>query len=709
MAADAQTASLAISDEQSAVRSDLDQLAINTIRTLTIDAVQKADSGHAGLPMGMAPVGYTLWTRFLRYDPAEPAWWNRDRFVLSAGHGCMLLYALLHLAGVDEIDAEGNKTGRKAVNLEDIESFRELGSRCPGHPEFGHTTGVEVTTGPLGQGAANSVGMAIAERWLEARFNRPELTLFDYRVYVLCSDGDMMEGVSGEAASIAGHLKLSNLCWIYDDNNVSIEGSTDLAFSEDVLRRFQGYGWATLEVDDANDVEAFARAVERFQKTTDRPTLIRVKSVIGYGSPHKQGTSKIHSDPLGEDEVRLTKRAYGWPEDAQFLVPAGVRERFDATLGERGRRLHAQWQEIFRRYAQAEPGLAEELRLMRAGKLPEGWDRDIPTFAADAKGMATRAASGKVLNAIAPRLPWLIGGSADLSPSTRTLLEFDGAGDFEVGGYSGRNLHFGVREHAMGAIANGLAVSRLRPYTGTFLIFSDYMRPPTRLAALMELPVVFVFSHDSISLGQDGPTHQPIEQLAALRAIPGLITLRPCDANETAEAWRAILSQSVRPACLMLSRQTLPSLDRFRYASAAGVARGAYVLADCEVGPPDLILLATGSEVSLCVDAYETLTAEGARVRVVSMPSWDLFEVQDEAYRRAVLPPEVTARLAVEEAAALGWDRYVGPSGGVIAMRSFGASAPAKNLQAKFGFTADHVAAAARRLLAGQPAREDRP
>jgi len=684
-------------DEDAAER---DRLAIATIRTLAIDAVQKAQSGHPGLPMGMAPVGYTLWTRFLRYDPRHPTWPNRDRFVLSAGHGSMLLYALLHLAGVRRVDRQGRILAIPAVSLDDIKQFRALDSVCPGHPEYGITTGVETTTGPLGQGAANSVGMAMAERWLEGRFNRPDAALFDYRVYALCSDGDMMEGVSGEAASLAGHLKLSNLCWIYDDNSVTIEGHTELAFSEDVIRRFQGYGWATIAVEDANDCEAFARAVETFQSTHDRPTLIQVKSVIGYGSPHKQGTSKIHSDPLGEEEVRLTKRAYGWPEDAQFLAPDAVRERFDATLGERGAQLQAAWERAFTAYAAAEPALAEELRRMRAGELPEGWDADIPMFPADPKGIATREASGRTLNAVAKRLPWLIGGSADLSPSTKTRLEFDGAGDFEAASYGGRNLHFGVREHAMGAIANGLALSSLRPYTGTFLIFSDYMRPPTRLAALMELPVVFIFSHDSISLGEDGPTHQPIEQLAALRAIPGLITLRPGDANETAEAWRVILAQSARPACLILTRQALPILDRTRYAAAAGVARGAYVLADTDRRPPELILIGAGSEVPLCVQAYEVLAADGVNVRVVSMPSWELFEDQDDGYRHAVLPPEVSARVAVEEAAALGWDRYVGPTGEIIAMRSFGASAPIRAVQTKFGFTVEHVLAAARRQLA---------
>ena len=683
------------SGHASTVPPDIDQLAISTIRTLAIDAVQRAQSGHAGMPMGMAPVAYTLWTRFLRFNPDDAAWINRDRFVLSAGHGSMLLYALLHLSGTRAVDEDGSVGDRAAVSVDDIRAFREPGSLCPGHPEFGLTTGVEVTTGPLGQGAANSVGMAIAERWLESRFNVRDTRVFDYNVYALCSDGDMMEGVSAEAASLAGHLKLSNLCWIYDDNSVTIEGRTDLAFDEDVARRFVAYGWATHTVDDANDCDAFARAVETFLATTDRPTLICVRSIIGYGSPHLQGTPKIHSDPLGEDEVRLTKRAYGWPEDAKFLVPDGVRDRFDATLGARGRQLQSEWGSALETYGSRAPALAAEIENMRTGAGPAGWDKDIPQFPADPKGISTREASGKVLNAIAAHIPWLVGGAADLAPSTKTRLQFPAAGDFQPGAYGGRNLHFGVREHAMGAIANGLAVSRLRPFVSTFLIFSDYMRPPTRLAALMAVPVVFVFSHDSISLGQDGPTHQPIEQLAALRAIPGLITLRPCDANEAAEAWRVIIGQTRRPACLVLSRQSLPTLDRSKYGSAEGVARGAYILADSASTPPQVILIASGSEVNLCLCAYERLTAQGVRTRVVSMPSFDLFEAQNEAYRRALLPPMVTARVAVEEGASLGWDRYVGPSGAIIAMRGFGASAPAEPLRERFGFTIDGVVDAA--------------
>jgi len=679
--------------------ADIDSLAIDTIRTLAIDAVQKADSGHAGAPMAMAPIGWTLWKRYLRYDPAEPAWPGRDRFVLSAGHGSMLLYALLFLAGVRRLDGHGKPTAKAAVSLKDIEDFRELGSVTAGHPEYGHTTGVEVTTGPLGQGVANSVGMAMSERWLATRYNQPGARLFDYNIYALCSDGDMMEGVASEAASMAGHLKLSNLCWIYDDNTVTIEGHTELAFNEDVAERFRAYGWATHQVDDANDCEAFARAIESFLATDDRPTLIVVKSVIGYGSPHKQGTSKAHSDPLGVDEVKLTKEAYGWPADAKFRVPAAVKENLGQALADRGGKLSAAWREGVKKLGKESPGLAAELAAMWASKLPKGWDADIPDFPPDAKGIATREASGKVLNAVAPNLPWLIGGSADLSPSTKTRLEFAGAGDFEPRGYGGRNLHFGIREHVMGSIANGMAVSRLRPYTGTFLIFSDYMRPPTRLAALMKLPVIFVFSHDSIGLGQDGPTHQPIEQLAALRAIPGMLVLRPADANETAEAWRVILAQTDRPACLILSRQAMPTLDRTKYAPAKGLAKGGYVVAGNPAATPDVILVATGSEVGLAIEAHEKLTAEGIASRVVSMPSFELFEEQDKTYRDKVLPPAVTARVTVEAAAPLGWDRYAGPTGEIIAMRSFGASAPIGPVMKHFGFTADHVHRAARRQI----------
>ncbi len=683
-------------DSQAPDTGDVDQLAINTIRTLTVDAVQGADSGHAGAPMGLAPVAYTLWSRFLRYDPKDPTWPDRDRFVLSCGHASMLLYSLIHLAGIERVDQHGNKVGKPAVSLDDIKAFREMDSVCPGHPEYRITTGVETTTGPLGQGAANSVGMAMAEKWLEQRFNRPGFEIYGHRIWALCSDGDLMEGVASEAASVAGHLKLGNLCWIYDDNHITIDGKTDISFTEDVGRRFEAYGWATFEVPDANDCEAFAAVVEKVLATTDRPCLIKVRSIIGFGAPGLQGTSKIHSDPLGEEEVRKTKRALGWPEDAKFLVPDGVRERFEETMGARGRKAHDDWEALLERYAEAEPQLAEELRQLRSGEPPRGWNEAIPVFPPDAKGMASREASGKVLNAVAPHYPWLLGGSADLAGSNKTKL--DGDGDFQPGSYGGRNVHYGVREHAMGSISNGLALSGLRPYTGTFLIFSDYMRPPTRLAALMELPVVFIFTHDSIGLGQDGPTHQPVEQLAALRAIPGMITLRPCDANETAEAWRVVLAQTEKPACLSLSRQALPTLDRSRYGDAKGVAKGAYVLAgDDET--PEVILMATGSEMHLCLEAYDALVADGVKARVVSMPSWELFEQQDEAYRHSVLPPQVTARVAVEAASHLGWDRYTGSTGTIIAMHSFGMSAPAKALQSHFGFTTEKVLAAAKAQL----------
>jgi transketolase len=678
---------------------DIDRLAINTIRTLSMDAVQKANSGHPGTPMALAPVAYTLWTRFMNYDPAEPAWPNRDRFVLSAGHACMLLYSVLHLAGVERLDKDGRKLGVPAVGLDDIKSFRQLDSICPGHPEYGHTTGVEVTTGPLGQGCGDSVGMAIAERWLAERFNTPELKLFDYNIYVICSDGDMMEGIASEAASTAGHLKLSNLCWIYDDNTISIEGHTEITFTEDVAARFRAYGWNTLEVPDANDCESMARALNVFKATNDKPTLIVVKSVIGYGAPHRENTAAAHGEALGEDEVRLAKHAYGWPEDAHFLVPDGVRERFTGTLGVRGAKAREDWDALFQRYSEVQPARAEEYGRMRAGWPPDGWQRDIPTFPADPKGIASRDASGKVLNAIAPYWESLLGGAADLSPSTKTNLTFDAAGDLEPNNYGGRNMHFGIREHAMGAIANGMAVSKLRPYASTFLIFSDYMKGAMRLSALMGLPVTYVFTHDSIGLGEDGPTHQAIEQLATLRATPDMIVMRPGDANETAEAWRAALSQSARPVSMALSRQALPTFDRKKYAPASGVAKGGYVLAGASDETPEVILIATGSEVSLCVGAYEKLVAEGVKARVVSLPSWELFEGQDQAYRDDVLPPAVQARVTVEAAAALGWDRYAGPTGAIIAMRSFGASAPGKDVQKRFGFTVDAVYEAAKAQL----------
>ena len=675
----------------------LDELTINTIRTLTLDAVEKAASGHPGTPMGMAPVGYTLWSRFLRYDPDRPDWPNRDRFVLSVGHASLLLYSLLHLSGVREIDADGRHTGEPAVSLSDLEQFRQLDSKTPGHPEYRVTTGVEATTGPLGQGCGNSVGMALAERWLAEHFNRENATLFDHDVYTLCSDGDMMEGVASEAASLAGHLKLSNLCWIYDNNHITIEGGTPLAFSESVAERFRGYGWNVLHVTDANDLDAVAGALDTFRETHDAPTLIIVDSVIGWGSP-VAGTAKAHSDPMGAEAIRETKRNYGWPEDSQFLVPPGVMDHFRASLAGRSAPLHEAWEQTLVRYRAEHPELADTLDRLLEGRLPDGWASDIPDFAADATGMASREAGGKVLNTIAHNVSALVGGAADLAPSTKTRLTFEGAGDLEAGTPGGRNMHFGVREHAMGAIANGMALSYLRPFTATFLVFSDYMRPPIRLAAIMELPTIFVFSHDSIGVGEDGPTHQPVEHLAALRAIPGLNVIRPADANETGEAWRVAMTQTRIPSCIILSRQKLPTIDRDRYSAADQLAKGAYVLADAD-GDPELLLLATGSEVSLALGAHEQLAAEGVRSRVVSMPCWVLFEQQPKSYRDAVLPPSVRARVAVEQAASLGWDRYVGPAGATVTMSTFGASAPFAKLKVKFGFTIAHVVEVARSVM----------
>jgi transketolase len=676
-----------------------DELCINTIRTLAIDAVEKAKSGHPGTPMALAPVAYVLWQEFLRYDPAHPLWPNRDRFVLSAGHASMLLYAMLHLSQVRRL--EGNEiTGEPAVSLDDIKRFRQIDSVTPGHPEYGLTTGVETTTGPLGQGCGNSVGMAIASRWLAAHYNRPELTLFDHDIYVICSDGDLMEGVGSEAASLAGHLGLPNLCWIYDSNTVTIEGHTDLAFSEDVESRFKGYRWNVLRVADANDLSQIRAALTGFRRGEDRPTIIILDSIIGYGAPHKQNTAAAHSDALGDEEVRLAKRSYRWPQDAQFLVPDGVYDRFRNGIGERGAALSRKWRATFEAYRRTNAGPAAEIGQMLSRDLPQGWEAELPTFPADEKGMATRDASGKVLNAIAERVPWLLGGAADLAPSTKTKLTFEGAGNLAPGQPGGRNLHFGVREHAMGAVVNGLVLSGLRAFGATFLIFSDYMRPPMRLAALMRLPVFHVFTHDSIGVGEDGPTHQPIEQLAALRAIPEMIVLRPADANEVREAYRVIMRLKDRPACLVLSRQALPVFDRSRYAAAAGLAHGAYVMADAENGEPQVILIGTGSEVQLCVKVHAQLRCEGIGARVVSMPSWELFEQQDVAYRASVLPPHIHARVTVEQAAALGWDRYAGPSGSIIAMRSFGASAPIKDLLTKFGFTSEKVMEAAKAQLA---------
>ena len=641
---------------------------INTIRTLSMDAVQQANSGHPGTAMAMAPVVYCLWQRFLRFDPDDPIWPNRDRFVLSIGHASMLLYAMLHLCGVKAVNPKYETLGELSVTLDDIKRFRQLESRCPGHPEYRWTSGVETTTGPLGQGVATSVGMALAGRWMASYFNRPGFTMFDYDVYALCGDGCMMEGVSGEAASLAGHLKLSNLCWIYDNNKITIEGHTDWAFSEDVATRFLGYGWNVTRVGDANDLDMLKRAFNTFQHTTGRPTLIIVDSHIAYGSPHKQDTNAAHGEPLGEEEIKLTKRNYGWPEDAQFFVPPGVREHFREGMGQRGHALREAWMAKFEQYRSQYPELADHLYKMQHRQLPDGWDKDLPVFPPDAKGLAGRDASGKVLNVLAQNVPWLLGGSADLAPSTKTRLTFEGAGDLTAENSSGRNLHFGVREHAMGSVLNGLSLAKVRPYGSSFLIFSDYSRPALRLSALMEIPVIYIFTHDSIGVGEDGPTHQPVEHLASLRAIPGLITLRPADANEIVEAWRVIMQLRHEPVALILSRQPLPTLDRSLYAPASGVAKGAYVLADARDGKPEVLLLASGSEVSLCVTAYEQLKAEGIKVRVVSMPSWELFEQQSPEYRESVIPAAVTSRVSVEQAATFGWSRYVGPSGQRIGM-----------------------------------------
>ncbi len=680
--------------------SDLDTLCINTIRTLAMDAVQQANSGHPGTPMDLAPVAYVLWQRHLRFDPDDPIWPNRDRFVLSAGHASMLLYALLHLCGVKAVNPKYETLGKLSVTLDDIRHFRQLDSKCPGHPEYRWTSGIETTTGPLGQGIATSVGMAIASRWLAARYNRPGFRLFDFDVYAIAGDGCLMEGISHEAASLAGHLQLSNLCWVYDSNRITIEGKTDLANSDDVLTRFLGYGWNVTRVADANDVGHVDHAFDTFARCEDRPTLIVVDSHIGYGAPHKHDTAAAHGEPLGEEEVRLAKRFYGWPEGAKFLVPDGVRERFAEGVGARGRKLRDEWRTEFDRYRAAHPALADELLRMQRRELPDGWDRGLPSFPADAKGMATRESSAIVLNAIAKHVPWLLGGSADLAPSTKTRLTFEGAGDLEAATPGGRNLHFGIREHAMGAVTNGLSLSKVRPYCSTFLTFSDYERPAIRLSALMEIPVIQIFTHDSIGLGEDGPTHQPVEHLASLRAIPGLVTIRPADANETAEAWRVIMKLRHEPVALVLTRQAVPTFDRSRYAPAAGVARGAYVLADAPRGTPEVILMATGSEVALCVKAYEQLAAEGVRARVVSMPSWEIFDRQPDAYRASVLPPAVTARVSVEQASTLGWSRWVGVAGEMIGMHTFGASAPLKALQTRFGFTPERVVQAARDALA---------
>jgi len=676
---------------------DIVQLSINTIRTLSIDAVEQAKSGHPGTPMALAPLLYTLWNRVMQFDPQDPIWPNRDRFVLSNGHASMLLWSLLHLTRTQAVNSTYERLGQPAVTLDDIRHFRQLDSRAPGHPEYGWVSGVETTTGPLGQGVATSVGMAIAEKWLAQRYNRNGFTIFDYNIYAVCGDGCLMEGISSEAASLAAHLALDNLCWIFDNNHITIEGDTNITFTEDVAARFLAYGWNVLRVGDANDTDRIEHALQLFRSTKDRPTFIVLDSHIGYGSPHKQGTAAAHGEPLGEEEVRLVKRYYGWPEDAKFLVPEGIYEHFTEGVGARGAKARREWTELFAAYRANEPELAEAIDRIERRELPPEWDRNLPVFPADPKGIAGREASGKVLNVLAQNIPWLIGGSADLGPSNKTILA--GVGDFQANNRSGRNLHFGIREHAMVAIVNGLCQSGLRAYGATFFIFSDYARPAMRLSALMELPAIFIFSHDAMGDGEDGPTHQPVEHLASLRAIPGMITIRPGDANEVVEAYRYIMRLRHAPAVLALSRQALPTLDRSKYASASGVAHGAYVLAEAPGKGPEVILIASGSELILAVEAHEKLVADGIRSRVVSMPSWEIFENQTRKYRKSVLPEDVTARVAIEQASTFGWERYAGASGRIIGMETFGASAPLKALQKKFGFEPERVVSFAKEML----------
>jgi transketolase len=679
--------------------SPMDAVCIDTMRTLAMDAVQQANSGHPGAPMSLSPVGYCLWQRYLRYDPADPLWPNRDRFVLSNGHASMLLYTLLHLTGVRDVK-HGKVLSGPSLPIEELKRFRQLGSRTPGHPESHITPGVETTTGPLGQGVANAVGMAIAGRWLAARYNKPGFEkLFDFKVYAICGDGCMMEGIASEASSLAAHQKLANLCLIYDSNRISIEGHTTLAFTEDVGARFRAYGWNVLYVKDANDIGALGDAIQLFQKTTDRPTFIVVDSIIGWGAPHKQDTKEAHGEPLGEEEVKLAKRFYGWPEDAKFLVPDGVYDHFKQGIGQRGKQLREAWSAQFQQFKAKYPELAKELELMESRDLPAGWDKDIPVFPADAKGLATRESSSKVESAIAKNVPWLLGGSADLAPSTKTLLTFEGAGNMQADTPGGRNMHFGVREHAMGGIINGMSLTKVRPYGAVFLIFSDYGRGSIRLGALSEIPVIYIFTHDSIGVGEDGPTHQPIEHLASLRAIPNIIVIRPGDANEVSEAWRFIMQLKHQPALLILSRQAMPTLDRTKYAPAAGLAKGAYTLLDAPDGKPDVILIGTGTEVQLCTAAQEQLAAAKIKARIVSMPAWQIFEQQTQNYRDSVLPPSITARVSVEMASVFGWERYTGSKGSIIGMRSFGASAPIKDLLKHFGFTVDAVVAAAKKQV----------
>ncbi|MFK8114043.1 MAG: transketolase [Rubripirellula sp.] len=679
----------------SVASTDIENLAVDTIRALSMDAVQTANSGHPGTPMALAPIAYQLFNHTMNYDPAQPDWPGRDRFILSCGHASMLLYSVLHLAGVKATDDDGNPTDELSITLDSIKKFRQIGSVCAGHPEYAEAAGIETTTGPLGAGVSNSVGMAMAQKWLAENYNTDKHNLFDYNVYALCSDGDLMEGVACEAASVAGHLKLDNLCWLYDDNHITIEGDTDLAFSEDVEKRFEGLGWNVARVDDANDLAALRKAIDSFQATSDKPTLVIVRSVIGWGAPNKQNTHGAHGAPLGWDEVALAKGNYGFPPEEKFYVPDGVYEHFQSGVGARGAAAYEAWFKTWSDYQSAHPEKAAELQSVFSGSLPEGWDKDIPEFEASEKGDATRNSSGKVLNAIAKNVPFMIGGSADLSPSNKSNLTFEGAGEFLPDNYSGRNLHFGIREHAMAGIVNGLSLTGLRSYGATFFVFTDYMRGGMRLASIMHQPVFYILTHDSIGVGEDGPTHQPVEHLSACRAIPGLYVFRPGDSNEVAECYRTAMGINDHPSAFVLSRQNMETLDRSVYASAEGCAKGGYVVADCE-GTPDVILMGSGSELGLCTDAAKALTAEGKKVRVVSMPCMDLFAEQDQAYRDEVLPPAVTNRVAVEAGIRMSWDRWIGLEGKFVGMDGYGASGPFDQVYKLFGITADAVVEAAK-------------
>lgn len=683
----------------STTTANLDQLAINTIRTLSMDAVQEANSGHPGTPMALAPVAFSLWQNVMNFDPEHAQWPARDRFVLSCGHASMLLYSCLHLAGVKSLDEDGEPLDSPSISLQNIKDFRQMGSPCAGHPEYGDAAGIETTTGPLGQGIANSVGMAMAAKWFAARYNRPKFELFDYNVYALCSDGDVMEGIGCEAASLAGHLGLSNLCWIYDDNNITIEGDTDLAFTEDVGARFAASGWNVEVVEDANDLDAIQKAIDAFQAETKRPTLIVLKSIIAWGAPNKQNTHGAHGSPLGHDEIRLTKQAYGWPENEKFLVPKEVMEYFQKGLGKRGRAAYETWQDQFADYEKQFPTEAKELKLAWAGKLPENWSQEIPVFEANEKGVATRVSSGQVINALANQIPFMIGGSADLAPSNNTMLKDEKSGHFEADSFGGRNLHFGIREHAMAAISNGLSLSGIRPYCATFFVFTDYLRPSMRLSSIMHQNVIYVLTHDSIGLGEDGPTHQPVEHLSACRAIPGLHVMRPADANEVAECYKAAMQLKGHPTAMVLTRQALPTVDRTKFGAVSGTAKGGYILAEAEGGDAKVILMSTGSEVAICLAARETLQGQGIPTRVVSLPCFELFEKQPKAYQEEVFPPSVTARVAVEAGIRQCWDRYLGFDGQFVGMNSFGASAPYQELYERFGITAKGVVEAAKKSL----------